>query len=226
MRGSRGRHASPVRRLRRPWAAASLAAGLVLICGAAGGLAWASETGQPATSAGRTPPFVPVPHGRLAAAPSAGAETVAVPISLAIPAIGVQTSLVRLGLTAAGALQVPTSTRVAGWYTGGPLPGQTGAAVIAGHVDSRTGPAVFFRLRLLRPGELVYVRRADGSLAVFRVSVVREYAKSHFPTAAVYGPVPDAQLRLITCGGTFAQATGHYLSNVIVSATLDPGAAA
>lgn len=225
MRGNRGGHASPVRRLRRPWAAAALAAGLVLICGAAGGLTWASQTGQPAAPAGRTP-FVPVPRGHWAAAPLAGAEPVAVPISLAIPAIGVQTPLVRLGLTAAGALQVPTSTRVAGWYTGGPLPGQTGAAVIAGHVDSRAGPAVFFRLRLLRPGELVYVRRADGSLAVFRVSVVREYAKSQFPTAAVYGPVPDAQLRLITCGGTFDQATGHYLSNVIVSATLDAGGAA
>jgi sortase (surface protein transpeptidase) len=171
-------------------------------------------------------PFVPVPRGHWAAAPLAGAEPVAVPISLAIPAIGVQAPLVRLGLTVAGALQVPTSTRVAGWYAGGPLPGQTGAAVIAGHVDSRAGPAVFFRLRLLRPGELVYVRRADGSLAVFRISVVREYAKSQFPTAAVYGPVPDAQLRLITCGGTFDQATGHYLSNVIVSATLDPGGAA
>jgi sortase (surface protein transpeptidase) len=225
MRGNRGRHASPVRRLRRPYAAAALVAGLVLICGAAGGLAWASQTGQPAAPAGRTP-FVPVPRGHWAAAPLASPEPVAVPISLAIPAIGVQTSLIRLALTATGELQVPTSTRVAGWYTGGPLPGQTGAAVIAGHVDSRAGPAVFYRLRLLRPGELVYVRRADGSLAVFRVSAVREYAKSQFPTAAVYGPVPDAQLRLITCGGTFEQATGHYLSNVIVSATLDPGGAA
>src|SRR5262249_19129594 len=154
---------------------------------------WASQTGRPAVPAGRTP-FVPVPQGRWAAAPLASAEPVAVPISLAIPAIGVQTTLIRLGLTAAGALQVPTSTRVAGWYPGGTLPGQTAAAVIAGHVDSRTGPAVFFRLRLLRPGQLVYVRRADGSLAVFRVSAVREYAKSQFPTAAVYGPVPDAQL--------------------------------
>jgi sortase (surface protein transpeptidase) len=225
MRGNRGRHASPVRRLRRPWATAALLAGLVLICGAAAGLAWASQTGQPAARAGRTP-FVPVPRGHWAAAPLAGPEPVAAPISMAIPAIGVQTSLIRLALTATGELQVPTSTRVAGWYTGGPLPGQTGAAVIAGHVDSRAGPAVFYRLRLLRPGELVYVRRADGSLAVFRVSAVREYAKSQFPTAAVYGPVPDAQLRLITCGGTFEQATGHYLSNVIVSATLDPGGAA
>jgi sortase (surface protein transpeptidase) len=225
MRGSRGRHASPVRRLRRPWAAAALTAGLVVLCAAAGGLAWVSLTRQPPAPAERTP-FVPVPQGHWAAAPATSAAPAAPPVSLAIPAIGVQTSLTRLGLTAAGVLQVPNSTRVAGWYTGSPPPGQTGAAVIAGHVDSRAGPAVFFRLRLLRPGELVYVRRADASLAVFRVSAVREYAKSQFPTAAVYGPMPDAELRLITCGGTFDQATGHYLSNVIVSATLDPGGAA
>jgi len=164
-----------------------------------------------------------VPRGRWAPAPLSSAQPVAVPVSLAIPAIGVQTPLTRLGLTPAGALQVPTSTSVAGWYTASPRPGQTGAAVIAGHVDSRTGAAVFFRLRLLRSGELVYVRRGDGSLAVFRITAVQMYAKVRFPTAAVYGPVPDAELRLITCGGTFDQAAGHYLSNVIVSATLDPG---
>ncbi len=222
MRGNRGRHVSAGRRWRRPWAVATLAAGLVLICGAAGGLAWASQTGKSAAPAGRTP-FVPVPPGHWAAAPQASAQPVAVPVSLAIPAIGVKTPLIRLGLTPAGALQVPSSTSVAGWYTASPRPGQTGPAVIAGHVDSRTGAAVFFRLRLLRPGELVYVRRGDGSLAVFRVTAVRTYAKVQFPTAAVYGPVPDAELRLITCGGAFDHATGHYLSNVIVSATLDPG---
>jgi len=222
MRGNRGRHASPGRRLRRPWAAATLAAGLVLICGAAGGLAWAGQTGKAAAPAGRAP-FVPVPRGHWAAAPQASAQPVAAPVSLTIPAIGVQTPLIRLGMTPAGALQVPASTRVAGWYAASPRPGQTGAAVIAGHVDSRTGAAVFFRLRLLRTGELVYVRRGDGSLAVFRITAVRMYPKVQFPTAAVYGPVPDAELRLITCGGTFDHAAGHYLSNVIVSAALDPG---
>jgi sortase (surface protein transpeptidase) len=150
----------------------------------------------------------------------ATAASVARPVSLQIPAIGVRTRLIRLGLTAAGTLQVPQSTAVAGWYKGSPRPGQPGAAVIAGHVDSQAGPAVFFRLRLLRPGELIYVRRADSSLAVFQVTAVRMYRKTRFPTAAVYGPLPDAQLRLITCGGTFDPATGHYLSNVVVSATL------
>lgn len=147
------------------------------------------------------------------------------PVSLTIPAIGVQTSLIQLGLTAAGTLQVPSSTTVAGWYTGSPRPGAIGAAVIAGHVDSQAGPAVFFRLRLLRPGQLVYIRRADNSLAVFRVMAVQLYPKTQFPTAAVYDPVPDSQLRLITCGGTFDSTTGHYLSNVVVSATLESGQA-
>jgi len=145
------------------------------------------------------------------------------PVSLTIPAIGVQTSLTQLGLTSAGTLQVPSSTSVAGWYTGSPRPGEIGSAVIAGHVDSKAGPAVFFRLRLLRPGELVYVRRADNSVAVFQVTAVQTFLKAQFPTAAVYDPVPDSQLRLITCGGTFDSTTGHYLSNVVVSATLEPG---
>jgi sortase (surface protein transpeptidase) len=222
MRGNRGRHAAPARLFRRPWAVAALVTGLVVLAAAAAGFAWARQTGRPAAAVG-TPPVVPVPSGHWAAAPQPSSAPVAAPVSLAIPAIGVSTDLIGLGLTTAGTLQVPSSTTVAGWYTGSPRPGAIGAAVIAGHVDSLAGPAVFFRLRLLRPGELVYVRRADGSLAVFAVTGVQMSAKTQFPTAAVYAPVPNAQLRLITCGGTFDSTTGHYLSNVIVSATLDPG---
>jgi LPXTG-site transpeptidase (sortase) family protein len=144
------------------------------------------------------------------------------PTALDIPAIGVKTRLIRLGLTAAGTLQVPSSTSVAGWYTGSPRPGETGAAVIAGHIDSYAGPGVFYRLEDLKPGDLVYVQRGHGTLAVFKVTAVRTFLKARFPTAAVYGPVPDPQLRLITCGGTFDPATGHYLSNVIVFASLQP----
>jgi len=94
--------------------------------------------------------------------------------------------------------------------------------VIAGHIDSDRGPGVFYRLAELKPGNLVYVQRGRGRLAVFEVTAVRTYLKSKFPTAAVYGPVPDSELRLITCGGTFDPASGHYLSNVIVFATLQP----
>lgn len=167
---------------------------------------------------GKTP-FLAIPVGRAVRLPTATHPLVtAPPEALMIPAIGVQTRLVRLGRTPAGALQVPSTTSVAGWYSGSPRPGELGAAVIAGHVDSVSGPGVFFRLNLLRPHNLILVRRADHSLAAFRVVSVRTYAKSHFPTAAVYGPAPVAELHLVTCGGTFDAATGHYLSNVIVFA--------
>lgn len=98
--------------------------------------------------------------------------------------------------------------------------GRCAAAVIGGHVDSHIGPGVFFRLHLLRPGDRVYVRQADSRLGVFRVTSVRQYAKSRFPTSEVYGPVPAPELRLITCGGAFDPAYGSYLSNVVVYATL------
>jgi LPXTG-site transpeptidase (sortase) family protein len=214
---------SPIRLIRRPWAAAAALLGVVMLCGAAAGLAWASHTGRPATPPTGTPPLVPVPKGKWAAAPSPTTTSVPLPTALDIPAIGVKTRLIRLGLTAAGTLQVPSTTSVAGWYTGSPRPGETGAAVIAGHIDSYAGPGIFYRLKDLKPGDLVYVRRGRGTLAVFRVTAVRMFPKTRFPTAAVYGPVPDAQLRLITCGGTFDPATGHYLSNVIVFASLRPG---
>jgi sortase (surface protein transpeptidase) len=161
----------------------------------------------------------PVPAGPVAAPASAAARVyVSRPVYLSIPAIGVHTQLIRLGLTAQGRLQVPASTSVAGWYAGSPRPGQVGSAVIAGHIDSVQGPGVFFRLRLLRPGDRIFIRRAGGKLAVFRVYAEHMYAKDRFPTRRVYGPVPDPELRLITCGGIFDPATGSYLSNVVVYA--------
>jgi Sortase domain len=207
---------------RRPLAAVAALAGALACVIASAGVIVASHQGHPATPLGRTP-FVAVPPGR-AAPPQDGSDPrpVAAPVALIIPAIGVQTRLIRLGRTASGALQVPTTTAVAGWYTGSPRPGAVGAAVIAGHVDSETGPGVFFRLRLLRAHDLILVRRADRSMAAFRVIAVRLFAKGNFPTAAVYGPAPVAELHVVTCGGTFDYATGHYLSNVIVFAIAVP----
>ena len=179
----------------------------------------AGNDAPPRHDAVRGYPDLPAPSGPVAAAPQQGSAQVSLPVALTIPSIGVQTSLVHLGLTAGGALQVPSSTAVAGWYTGSPRPGAVGSAVIAGHVDSHVGPGVFFRLSSLRPGDRVYVRRADGTLAVFRVTAVREFGKDSFPTAAVYGPTPDAELRLITCGGTFDPQLRSYLSNTVVYAT-------
>lgn len=165
--------------------------------------------------------LVAVPRGRTAPVPGPSQHArVARPVRLVIPAIGVSTRLVRLGLTSARTLQVPATTAVAGWYTGSPRPGAIGSAVIAGHVDSRLGPGVFFRLRLLHRGEHIYVSRTDHTVAVFKITVVHLYSKDRFPAATVYGPAPDAELRLITCGGLFDYATGSYLSNVVVYATL------
>jgi Sortase domain len=205
---------------RRPAAAALLCCGLLAVGGGAGGLLLLSG---PLAQHGISPrplahPGLP-PAGAVAAPPRPiGPARVARPVSLSIPVIGVHTHLIRLGLTAQGTLQVPASTSVAGWYTGGPRPGQVGSAVIAGHIDSYLGPGVFFRLRLLRPGDRVYVRQAGGRLAVFRVYAEHSYPKDHFPTQRVYGPAPDPELRLITCGGTFNPATGSYLNNVVVYA--------
>jgi sortase (surface protein transpeptidase) len=214
-----GRHISPIRVVRRPAAAAALIGGLLVVGGSVTGLAVASQTGHPALPTGK-PTLVPVPIGSQAPVPQPSPQYVPKPTSLVIPRIGVRAPLIRLGITPSGALQVPPSTSVAGWYTGSARPGAIGSAVIAGHIDSLTGPGVFFRLRLLRPGNRIYVRRANGSVAVFEVTAVHTYLKSRFPTEAVYGPQASAQLRLITCGGTFDYATGHYLSNVIVYAAL------
>jgi Sortase domain len=145
------------------------------------------------------------------------------PVSVRIPAIGVTSNLLHLGLNADGTLQVPsltTSAGLAAWYKYSVTPGQVGASVIEGHVDNYRGPAVFFRLGALRPGNQVDVRLADGVTAVFRVTGVREYAKDKFPAQAIYGPTSYAALRLITCGGDFDYATGHYLSSIVVFASL------
>lgn len=141
------------------------------------------------------------------------------PVRLSIPEIGVDSALMDLGLLADGSLQVPPSGFPAGWYTGGPTPGELGPAVIAGHIDWH-GPGVFFKLHTLKPGDQVMIRRADGSQPTFRISRVARYPKDRFPTALVYGNLDHAGLRLVTCGGSFNSQTGHYRDNVVVYADL------
>jgi len=195
---------------------AVLACGLAVLALGVTGLVMLA--GHPGLAAGRAA-RAPVPAPSAPAPDSSPAAAAPAPVSLTIPAIGVHTRLIRLGVTAQGTLQVPTSTTVAGWYTGSPRPGEIGSSVIAGHIDSDQGPGIFYRLSHMQPGERIYVRRANGSLAVFSVYAVREYPKDHFPTGTVYGPAPDAELHLITCGGTFDYATHSYLSNVVVYST-------
>jgi len=145
------------------------------------------------------------------------------PVSVDIPAIGVTSKLLHLGDAPDGTMAVPdldTSAGEAAWYKYSATPGQIGPSVIEGHVDSYHGPAVFFRLGALRPGDTVDVRLADGTTAIFRVTGVRQYLKSNYPAKDIYGKTNYAALRLITCGGAFDYATGHYLSSIIVYASL------
>jgi sortase (surface protein transpeptidase) len=147
--------------------------------------------------------------------------TRSVPVRLDIPSIGVHTKLIRLGLNKDGTVEVPPldGNAPAGWYEHSVTPGETGPAVILGHVDSaRDGPAVFYRLSSLKPGAAVSVRRTDGSTMRFTVSKVARYPKNGFPTGDVYGPTSYPALRLVTCGGSFDRNRGSYRDNVVVSA--------
>jgi LPXTG-site transpeptidase (sortase) family protein len=204
--------------LRRP-AAIAFAAGLVVIVGGTAGLLLTHHSTPALRPVAAGVAALPVPTGPIVAPPQSAAAQIARPVSLTIPLIGVKTSLITLGLAAGGSMQVPSSTTVAGWFTGSPRPGSVGSSIIVGHVDNDHSPGVFFRLPELKKGDDVFVRRADGTTAEFRVTEVQEYPKDDFPTERVYGPTPDAELRLITCGGVFNPVTRHYLSNIIVYAT-------
>jgi sortase family protein len=199
-----------------PLAAVALAGLLVAGCGGPGhSPAAAPSRGGSATAAEpRQPPGVAGFHSVRTY------DQPALPVRLQIPAIAVSTPLVRLGRLPDGSIEVPHDWNTAGWYDRGPRPGQPGPAVILGHVDSKTGPAVFFRLRALRPRDVVRVGLADGRILVFRVQRVERYPKDKFPTEAVYLPTLNRELRLITCGGDFDYAAGSYRDNIVVYATL------
>jgi hypothetical protein len=182
------------------------------------------------------PPPSPVTASRPVLAPRAGVQptptaTRALPAARALPRsepttltigrIGVRTALIGLGLRRDGTPDVPPlgARSPAGWIEALATPGEIGPAVILGHVDSaQEGPAVFYRLGELRPGDLVTVDRADRRRVRFVVTSVEQVAKSAFPAATIYGPVDYPALRLITCGGSFDPARGHYRDNVIVFA--------
>ena len=178
----------------------------------------APSTAAPSSAASPVAPAAPP-----ATASQAPAEPVAAPVSLSVPAIGVTSDLLRLGLNDDGTVQVPPlgPDDKAGWYERGPAPGATGPALLLGHVDSAAaGPGVFFELGAVEPGDEVEVTRADGTVAVFAVDRVERHPKDDFPTIEVYGDTPDAQLRLITCGGAFDSAARSYEDNIIVFATM------
>lgn len=136
------------------------------------------------------------------------------PLHVRIPAIGVLAPLVPLGVNTDGTLEVPQFEE-AGWYAGGSRPGDPGPAVIAAHFDSTTGPAVFYRLKELKPGDVVHVGYRAGTVT-FSVRESRSFPKSRFPTHEVYGGTDGPALRLVTCDGTFDRKTRTYRSNLVV----------
>ncbi len=201
--------------LARQLLAAAVAAGAVALAlvgpGVGGGrVAHVADTADDRTGA----PAIP-------AGPPGPAFATVRPVTISIPAIGVDGPLEDLEADpVTRELAAPDDPSVAGWYAAGVVPGDTGPAVIGGHVDSRSGPGVFFGLRRLVAGDVVRIRRSDGSTVRFTVTGVRRYPKDRFPTDAVYGPAPAPELRLVTCGGVFDRAERNYQDNVVVDAVL------
>ncbi|MGI5244040.1 class F sortase [Dactylosporangium sp. CA-139066] len=173
-------------------------------------------------SLGSAPPFVPAGSG-VAGVSGAYLSGAAAPTRVVIAAIGVDAPVRRVDVDADGMLQPPSLKEAGdvGWYRRGPTPGERGNAVLVGHVDTAaTGPAVFYSLGRLKPGDAVSVQREDGSTATFRVDTVRLYDKTAFPAGLVYGPVDGARLQLVTCGGSFDRQTSGYRGNTVVTASL------
>ncbi len=165
---------------------------------------------------GTTVPFAPDPAS--VAAPLAAST----PMTIKIPAIGVNAPVTRLDLNKDGTVQVPPldNHNLAGWYDRSVPPGTLGTSVILGHVDDYAGPSVFYNIKNLHRGQVIDIVRADGETAVFAVDGVQKAAKTNFPTSDVYGNAPYPALRLVTCGGPFDAKTGQYLDSIVVYAHL------
>lgn len=219
------------RTARRPGRIATTAVAVALLVG--GGTAvTAGLSGRHATVVPPTLPAAapgpPAPTTPRPAAPPPSREEappapvpVPVPVSVSIPAIDVVSELLHLGLRQDGSLQVPEGDQFdsAAWYDGSPRPGEVGPAVIEGHVSSAArGPSVFFDLARLTVGDTVEVTRQDGTVATFEVYDLQQFPKDTFPTEQVYGHTDGPELRLITCGGTIAESTGHFDDNIVVFA--------
>jgi len=168
------------------------------------------------------PPPSPVPGAPSTTGSQPSGMGASEPTAVDIPKIGAHSSLIPLGLNPDHTIEVPPvrTPMQAGWYSYGPTPGEIGPAVILGHVDGNKQQGIFYRLDELAPGDQASVSRKDGSTARFTVTKVERIAKNSFPTQAVYGDTPDAELRLITCGGSFDRVAHSYLDSIIVYAVL------
>ena len=218
-----GHHAGEGRRrLLLSWLATVVAlAGVVLVAVA---VAAQRSAPQPPRAVGRIEAALPSGHAPRVAPAMTHPLGPSRPVRLDIPAIGVHTDLIRLGLAPDGTLAVPQpgpGLDKAAWFVNSPTPGQPGPSIIEGHVDSVEGPSVFFRLGAVRPGDRIHVRRADGSRLTFTVNAVRDFKKVRFPTELVYGgeDLGRPQLRLITCSD-FDEAIHHHIGDEVVFARL------
>lgn len=178
-----------------------------------------SDTSSPSPSSSSSPSAAPI-KGSTGKAPLGASK----PVTVSIPAIGVKTPVLPIGLASDGTLQVPQpgpNLNKAAWFKNSPTPGQPGPSIIEGHVDSTQGPSVFFKLGNIRPGNKIFVKRADGVTAVFTVNAVRDFKKASFPTDIVYGAEDLSQplLRVITCSD-FDAAISHHVGNEVVFAHL------
>ncbi|GAA2153966.1 hypothetical protein GCM10009760_52350 [Kitasatospora kazusensis] len=215
------------------WAMGAAAIGLLVIYQSVDGApavlpppAAAAGVAAPAARAGAAAPAgaarVPAAAKPSRVAPVGPALPRSRPTRLRIPQLFLDAPFTELGLNAAGSLEAPApeDRNLVGWYRGGASPGERGSAVVAGHVDTRTGPAVFLMLHLLAPGSTVDITREDGTVATFVVDSTQTFAKNAFPDAQVYADTGSAQLRLITCGGSYDRKLKDYTENVVVFAHL------
>ena len=159
-------------------------------------------------------------NARVLAARVGPPRQMAIPVRIRIPAIGVAAKVIPLHLNRNQTLQVPKNFAQTGWFVGGPEPGEAGAAVVAGHVDSKSGPAVFYRLRALVRGDRISITLKDGTVVRYVITGTKAVSKKRFPWRLVYRKTSDPTLRLITCDGAFDSSTGHYVDNYIVFAKL------
>ncbi|MFI1393363.1 class F sortase [Streptomyces sp. NPDC020681] len=205
------------------WPAVAIVLGVILLWGSI-------DSSTPGTAATAPPLGVHEPAKAAPAEEEAEYEVEApaemsrsLPTRLTIPEIAVDAPFTGLTLGRSGELNAPPAddTNLVGWFTSGVTPGELGTAIVAGHVDTMTGPAVFAQLSVLQPGSRIDIAREDGSTATFRVDSVDSFSKADFPNERVYADTPDAQLRLITCGGDYDRKAKDYTENVVVFAHLD-----
>lgn len=215
------------------WLIAAALAAVLAVAAVLWGITHRYEAPAPPSAATAAVPGPSQTPGAQEASPSLGSSTSAAgpatdvragakPVSVSLPAIGVQLPLIELGLQPDGTLAVPSGAQIdkGAWFTGSPVPGNVGPAVIEAHVTTATGKGPFFRLAILSAGDRASVRLADGSSVPFVVYRVARYPKNAFPTGEVYGNTSGPELRLITCGGEFDRSTGHFDDNTVVYARL------